>query len=121
VAPLSYYYVASVSLSVGTLYALVNIILLKLKGSTTFKLPFKKGSVEHARVLTLANTKILMIVVFFTLLTSANLLLSINAFLNAYYEGMFSDSVYGILVGVPVFALLLITYLNSQMHKLTNL
>ena len=114
-APISYYYLLSVSLSMGTLYALINIILLKFKGKTTFELPFKKGSAEYNKVLTLVNLKMFCIIIFVNLLTSVNLLLSIYTVLGTHQDG-----IYGLLIGVPVFGIALMIYLNSKMLRITN-
>ena len=113
--PISYYYLISVALSMGTLYALINIILLKVKGKTTFKLPFKKGSAEHNKVLTLVNLKMFCIIIFVNLLTTANLILSIHTILDTHRNG-----IYGLVIGVPVFGIAMMIYLNSQMPRFTN-
>jgi len=99
----------------GALYALINIILLRLKGKTTFKLPFKKDSPEHNKLLTLVNLKMFCIIIFVNLLTTANLILSIHTILDTHRDG-----IYGLLIGVPVFGIALMIYLNSQMLRITN-
>lgn len=76
-APISYYYLISTILAMGSLLWLINLLYLKIKGRTIYGQVYVLGSSEYKRVVTLASTRSLIITVVITLTLLANLIWSI--------------------------------------------
>lgn len=101
-APYSYYYVFSISAVLLTILVLVNLVLLKTAGKTTFGIQFKPGTPEYARIGRLANTRSLAV-------TFVVLLVLVGNLLNSIYQFAQVDTkdISGSLLVLTIFAMLI--------------
>jgi hypothetical protein len=77
-----FYYCFSLILVIGILSWLINLILLRTNGKTTFGLSYKPGTPEHKRVVQLASPRIIGISTVIALAFIANLIYDIRRLLN---------------------------------------
>ena len=96
-APVSYYYLLSLILTVGSMLWLVNILYIKLKGKTLFGKISAEGTVEHDRLLTLASTKRILVTAVASTTLLANQAISVYVVLNQVHPDK-----YILLISMPI-------------------
>ena len=97
-APLSYYYMFSIIFAAGTLFFLINLILVRLKGRAVFGQLHKAGTPEHKRFMQIAGTRNLIIATIIFLFLLAHLIWIISVILNVN-----TPSAHALLIIVPAF------------------
>jgi hypothetical protein len=114
-APETYYYFFSIISVLGTMLYLVNLVLLRVKGRTTFGLAYKPGTSEHERVVKLARDRNLTIVSILELVFISNLVNSIIRVVR-----LNTPDAYFILIFAPIFSILLFTIMVIIVRKQLN-
>lgn len=77
----TYYFAFSIILLYVVALCVVNMLYLRVRGKTTFGLSFKPGTIEHKRVIRLADNRNITVAAVLTLAFLANLANSVNRIL----------------------------------------
>ena len=111
-APVTYYYIFSITTAAGSLLWLANLALLKMKGRTTFGRVYMIGSPDHEYMMRLARGRNLAIAVTITLLTLTNLAWSVITVLNVN-----TPSAHILLVAAPIVLLAAWAFATIKFRK----
>src|SRR6266545_1329787 len=94
---------------------LVNLVLLRVKGRTTFGLSYKPGTDEYHRVVKLAGNRSLTITTFLTLVFIANLVYGVNRLMHLGDRGYARTTLLSAPIVTVLFFVLMLFIVRKQL------
>ncbi len=111
----TYYYFFSIISVLGTMLYLINLVLLRVNGKTTFGLAYKPGTSEHKRVVKLASDRNLSIVSILEVLFIANL---VNSIIRVVH--LKTPDAHFVIIFAPIFSVILFSVMIIVVRKQLN-
>lgn len=108
------YYIFSLIIFLGIALYLINLILIRTRGGTTFGLSFKPGTAEHKRVVKLASNRSIAITAVLGLVLMTNLAYDVNRLLHL------DDYSRSFLISVTIFTLAMFALLIPYGRKIAK-